>query len=118
MSVYDCPLPSPPSGDLYDAVYFSGSITLMPDPAGALRAVRCVWCTCTVSKTHAHTQVAKMLRPNTGTIYITQTFQVKSVPFMNTIKPMLKYLTSIDFGALTFEQDMFNIIKAADMVLL
>ena len=97
MSVYDTPLPAPPGGgELYDAVYFSGSIVLMPDPAEALKAV------------------AKSLKPG-GLIYVTQTFQIKAWPLLKFTKPMMRYITSIDFGKLTFEKDILDIVKQAGM---
>ena len=55
-SVYDTPLPQLTSRK-YDAVYFSGSFTLLPDPVAALR-------------------VAEEALGPAGKIYITQTFQV------------------------------------------
>lgn len=96
-SVYDMPLPAPTHGGaLYDTVYFSGSIVLMPDPAGALKAVTSV------------------LKPG-GRILITQTFQLHTVPGFSLFKPLLRYITSIDFGALTFEKDLRLIVASADM---
>ena len=72
-------------GNKFDSAYFSGSFSLMPDPVNALHVT------------------ASMLKPN-GLIYITQTFQKKSTPFLATIKPLLKYLTTIDFGNLIYEE--------------
>jgi len=70
-SVYDEHL-----GDLvgtgFDAVYFSGSISLMPDPVGALHAT------------------AKLLKKKGGVIYITQTFQRRGTFLLAWVKPMLK----------------------------
>lgn len=76
-----------PPKELFDAIYFSGSISLMPDPAEALRAT------------------ARLLKPN-GVIYITQTFQRKGTKIMEIVKPLLKYVTTIDFGKLTYESDV------------
>ncbi|KAL3938901.1 MAG: hypothetical protein SGBAC_006277 [Bacillariaceae sp.] len=70
---------------VFDAVYFSGSFTLLPDPVEALRVVKPL----TKSK-----------------IYVTQTYQRKSPPLLAYIKPLLRYLTTIDFGQLTFEADI------------
>merc|ERR1712167_298045 len=74
-SVYDDLGPLRPNGGkgLFDAGYFSGSITLLPDPAAALRAV------------------AKVVKPG-GPIYVTQTFQLQASPVMEKVKPLLKYL--------------------------
>eukprot|EP00038_Savillea_parva_P010836 m.193168 g.193168 ORF g.193168 m.193168 type:complete len:234 (+) comp18853_c0_seq1:55-756(+) len=96
-SVYDTPLPAPLSGATqYDAVYFSGSITLMPDPPAALKAV------------------AKLLKKN-GAIYITQTFQRKAIPLLKYIKPLAYYVTTIDFGQVTYEADIARIVRDAGM---
>ena len=68
----------------------------MPDPPEALRAV------------------AALLKPG-GVIFITQTFQRKNLPLLNVMKPAAKYLTTIDFGQLTFESDILSIIERANM---
>ena len=83
-------------GRSFDAVYFSGSISLMPEPARALKLC------------------SEMLAPG-GRIYITQTFQKRNVPFGSVVKPLLKYITTIDFGQLTFEADLQRILAAAGM---
>lgn len=82
VSVYD--LDKDKDG-VFDAVYFSGSFTLLPDPVEALRVVKPL----TKSK-----------------IYVTQTYQRKSPPLLGYIKPLLKYLTTIDFGQLTYEAEI------------
>lgn len=89
-SVYDIPthppiiltLPNDKNKKRYfDAAYFSGSISLLPSSVEALRAV------------------AEVVKPG-GLIYITQTYQRKSLPLLKYIKPLLKFVTSIDFGQL------------------
>lgn len=97
-SVYDGQLPALTRTDAepFDACYFSGSLTLLPDPVGALH------------------YMATMLKSD-GRIYITQTFQRKSTPLMASIKPMLKYLTRIDFGQLYYEDDLENLLAEANM---
>eukprot|EP00041_Stephanoeca_diplocostata_P011029 m.178589 g.178589 ORF g.178589 m.178589 type:complete len:240 (+) comp18385_c0_seq21:59-778(+) len=75
------------SETVFDAGYFSGSWTLMPSPVRALRIA------------------ASMIKPD-GRIYVTQTFQKQSIPFLATVKPLLKYITTIDFGPLHFERDL------------
>jgi ubiquinone/menaquinone biosynthesis C-methylase UbiE len=91
-SVYDALPQSMDQTGRYDAVYFSGSFTLLPDPVAALH------------------QVATALKPS-GKIYITQTFQKKAVPLLKVVKPLLKYATTIDFGQLTFETDVKAIVN-------
>lgn len=83
-SVYDLKLGE--KDKPYDAVYFSGSFSLLPDRIQALR---------TVSSTIVE-----------GKIFITQTYQRKSPPMLSYLKPLLKYLTTIDFGQLLFEKDI------------
>lgn len=87
-SVYDH------DGGPYDAVYFSASFMLLPEPERALR--------------HCCT----LLNPN-GRLYFTQTIQKKRSLWMETLKPMLKRLTSIDFGRVTYEDDFKAQIRAA-----
>jgi ubiquinone/menaquinone biosynthesis C-methylase UbiE len=69
----------------FDAVYFSGSFSLLPDWSTAL------------------TSVASVLRPN-GKIYITQTYQKQHEQalwwWLSWIKPLLRHVTTIDFGQL------------------
>lgn len=113
-SVYDaglgrlCSVDEPAAGSLseapkaeieeaarFDAAYFSGSLTLMPDPAGALRAM------------------VPLIKSAGGRILITQTFQKSYSPAMAFLKPLLKYVTTIDFGRLTTEEDIKRIISDA-----
>lgn len=71
----------------FDAAYFSGSISLLPDPPQALRAV------------------AAVVKPG-GLIYITQTYQKRTFPLLQYIKPWIKYVTSIDFGQLVMVNEV------------
>jgi ubiquinone/menaquinone biosynthesis C-methylase UbiE len=71
-------------GGPYDAVYFSGSFMLLPEPEEALR------------------HCCALLTPG-GRIFFTQTIQKQPVRWMETLKPMLKRVTSIDFGRVTYE---------------
>jgi len=84
-----------PEEDRFDAAYFSGSLTVMPDPPAALRAV------------------VPLIKEKGGRVYITQTFNKRKSPFMTVVKPLLKYITTIDFGQLTTEKDLENIIERA-----
>jgi len=85
-----------PKGYKCDAVYFSGSFSLMPDPSEALRVC------------------AKFLNKG-GKIYITQTFQRRAFPGLALIKPLVKYITTIDFGALVMETEVHAMVKGAGM---
>lgn len=83
-------------GGPYDAVYFSGSFMLLPEPERALR--------------HA----CALLSPG-GRIYFTQTFQRQPARWMEVLKPLLKRLTSIDFGRVTYEDDFRAQLRAAGL---
>ncbi|HEY0038937.1 MAG TPA: class I SAM-dependent methyltransferase [Longimicrobium sp.] len=71
-------------GGPYDAVYFSGSFMLLPEPERALR------------------HCCALLGPG-GRIFFTQTIQEQPARWMEVLKPMLKRITSIDFGGVTYE---------------
>jgi ubiquinone/menaquinone biosynthesis C-methylase UbiE len=79
-------------GHRFDSAYFSGSLMIMPDPVGALL------------------KVSSLLRPQ-GLIYLTQTFQTKQSKWLEVLKPLLKYLTTIDFGQVTYEADFLERVK-------
>ena len=80
----------------FDSVYFSGSFSLMPDPVKALGIA------------------VSLLRPN-GRIYITQTFQKEDSPPtpLRHVKPLLKYVTTIDFGQLVYATELEAILEQA-----
>lgn len=78
----------------FNAIYFSGSITVMPDPVAALKAV-------------------VPLMKSDGRIYITQTFQKYHNSVIAAIKPLLKHVLTIDFGQLTTEKAMEGMIAEA-----
>jgi hypothetical protein len=71
-------------GGPYDAAYWSGSFMLLPDPPGALR------------------HVATLLAPG-GHMYFTQTFEHERSRAFEILKPLLRMVTSIDFGRVTYE---------------
>ena len=91
-SVYDH------QGGPYDAVYFSGSFMLLPQPGQALRHCRA------------------LLNPG-GRMFFTQTIQKQPARWMEILKPMLKRVTSIDFGRVTYEDDFRAQIHAAGLEL-
>lgn len=85
-------------GGPYDAVYFSGSFMLLPEPEQALR------------------HVSALLNPG-GRIFFTQTIQKQPARWMEILKPMLKRVTSIDFGRVTYEDDFRAQVHAAGLEL-
>ncbi|MDI5986027.1 class I SAM-dependent methyltransferase [Halomonas sp. M4R5S39] len=91
-SVYDH------QGGPYDAVYFSASFMLLPEPERALR------------------HCAGMLTSG-GRLYFTLTIQQQPSRFMERLKPMLKRLTSIDFGRVTYEEAFKSQLDAAGLAL-
>ena len=82
----------------FDAAYFSGSLTLMPDPVEALQAV------------------AAVVRPG-GRIYVTQTYQKRAAPVMRVVKPLLRYVTTVDFGKLTSCEAAERIFRESELEL-
>ena len=85
-------------GGPYDVVYFSGSFMLLPEPERALR------------------HCAALLGPG-GRIFFTQTIQTQRARWMETLKPLLKRVTSIDFGRVTYEDDFRAQVRAAGLEL-
>jgi SAM-dependent methyltransferase len=81
-------------GGPYDAVYFSGSFMLLPDPAGTLRHVR------------------SLVVPG-GPVYFTQTFEHGPSRMAELVKPLLGRLTGIDFGRVTYEPDFRTTLAEA-----
>jgi SAM-dependent methyltransferase len=85
-------------GGPYDAVYFSGSFMLLPEPERALWHCRA------------------LLHPG-GRIFFTQTIQKERTRWMEVLKPLLKRVTSIDFGRVTYEDDFRAQVRAAGLEL-
>jgi len=83
----------------FDAAYFSASFMLMPDPARALGHV------CS-------------LLSDGGRVYFTQTIEESRSPLVEKTKPMLKKLTTIDFGQVTYEEDFLNTVNSAGLDLI
>ncbi len=97
-SIYDAPdLDAQVARDgLFDAGYFSGSFSLMPDPLEALLVV------------------SRYVKPG-GRVYITQTFQRRGVPGLAVIKPLMFWVTTIDFGKLFFEAELEDVLKRSKL---
>lgn len=76
-------------GGPYEAAYFSASFMLLPDPPGSLRHVR------------------TLLAPGSS-VYFTQTFEHQRAPVTELVKPLLRRVTTIDFGRVTYENDFLR----------
>ena len=82
----------------FDFIYFSGSLMIMPNPVGALN--------------HA---VNLLKNAKSGTIFTTQTFEKTENRLLEIVKPLLKFITTIDFGRVTYENDFIARVKEADL---
>ena len=76
----------------YDGVYFSSSFMLLPDQDTALDRAR------------------DALKPS-GTLFFTLTLFQKRSPFWEAVKPMLRWLTTIEFGKVTYEAEFLELLK-------
>ncbi|WP_136067604.1 class I SAM-dependent methyltransferase [Modicisalibacter radicis] len=85
-------------GGPYDAIYFSASFMLLPESDRALR------------------HCCRLLRPG-GRIFFTQTIQKRPARWMERLKPVLKRITSIDFGRVTYEDAFKAQLHAAGLEL-
>jgi ubiquinone/menaquinone biosynthesis C-methylase UbiE len=85
-------------GGPYDAIYFSASLMLLPDPVGAIK------------------HVASQLAPG-GWVFFTQTFHHGKSPLMEKVKPMLHHFTTIHFGRVTYEDDFRQVLEDAGLEL-
>jgi len=80
-------------GGPYDAAYFSGSFMLLPDPVAALH--------------HVRTLLAPAAR-----VYFTHTVERRRSRAVEVVKPVLRLLTTIDFGRVTYEDDFRRTLAA------
>lgn len=83
-------------GGPFDAIYFSASLMILPNPVQALNHVK------------------NMLTAN-GKIYVTQTIQTNRSFLIECVKPLLKYISTIDFGSVTYEDDLLSAFKQANL---
>jgi SAM-dependent methyltransferase len=78
----------PPDGLLFDHVYFSGSFMILPDRPRAVRKA-----------------VEMLVDREDGRLYFTQTFELRKNSMLEWFKPAMTYLTTIDFGNVTYVED-------------
>jgi SAM-dependent methyltransferase len=86
------------AGGPYDAAYFSGSFMLLPDPVAALR------------------HVTTLLEADAA-IYFTQTFEHERSRVVEILKPALRFLTTIDFGEVTYEHEFDRALSSAGVAI-
>lgn len=86
------------NGGPYDAVYFSGSLMILPDPVQALNR-------------------AKNMLTKNGKIFITQTIETYRSDFVQMVKPLLKYILTVDFGNVTYEDEILAAFEAAKLTM-
>ena len=98
---------------LVDVVYFSGSFSLLPDPKGGLLSVMPLL----RKKTDTTTTTTNASATNTtGRVYITQTYQKHVLPLLSNVKPLIKYLTTIDFGQLVKVDEIYELLNDEELV--
>jgi SAM-dependent methyltransferase len=100
-SIYDFMTPGSATASLpkFDAAYFSGSLMIMPDPRAAL------------------VHVSSLLKSPKSPILITQTFETGAPNrVLTALKPLLKFLTTIDFGQVTYEKEFLKTVADAKLV--
>jgi hypothetical protein len=99
-----------------ESVYFSGSFSLLPDPRKALVSVtRVLLLPQKKNKEDDDDEDdVQNSRSNGGKVYITQTYQKKPSFWMKKVKPLLKFLTTIDFGQLVTVQEIRDLLEHVD----
>jgi len=101
-----------------DVVYFSGSFSLLPDMVGALKMAASILVRGGWKDEGGRGEGGNNKKGKDGDgersmdkVYITQTYQRRSPPFLSIIKPIIKYVTTIDFGQLVMEKEVLDIFK-------
>jgi ubiquinone/menaquinone biosynthesis C-methylase UbiE len=85
---------------MFDAVYFSNSFMIIP-PQHRLTALR--------------NAQAALAPDGQRTIYFTQTHEKVRSRIAEILKPLFKYLVTIDFGRITYEDEFFATLTAAGL---
>lgn len=89
----------PGNGDFFDYILFSMSFMLFRDQGMVLDRVR------------------KWLKPEGKVVFFQTMFRERSL-FMELVKPRLKYVTTIDFGKVTYEDDFYRLLQGRDLSVL
>ena len=83
---------------LYDIVFFSFSFMLMPDRKQALT-------------------VAKRITKEDGRVAFMLTLNRSRNAFFERLKPLIKRLTTIDFGQVVYENDFMELLEAEGLTI-
>ena len=86
----------PPQDQYFDYILFSMSFMLFHNQQLVLERIK-PW-----------------LRPEGKVVFFQTMFKHRS-PLLDFIKPRLKYVTTIDFGRVTYEQDFFNLLQQEEL---
>jgi len=94
ISIYNTPVEcyEPPETDYFDYILFSMSFMLFDDQELVIDRIR------------------QWLKP-TGKVLFFQTMFRRKSPFIEFIKPKLKYLTTIDFGRITYDNEFHSMLE-------
>lgn len=79
--------------------YFSNSLMIMPDPVEALK--------------HVYSLLKSPIKDQK--IYTSQTFELQKSRVIEVAKPLLKFITTIDFGTVTYEENFMKTIEGASL---
>ncbi len=88
------------SEGVFDAVYFSGSFMLIPEPVAACR------------------QCIALLEGPHQRMYFTQTFEERRAPLLELVKPLLRWMTTIDFGRVTYESAFMEAMDSGGLAVI
>lgn len=87
---------NPPRKEFFDFIFFSMSFMLFPNQQLVLDRIK-PW-----------------LKPDGSVIFFQTMFKNRSL-LLEVIKPRLKYLTTIDFGKVTYEKDFFDLLTKTEL---
>lgn len=91
-------------------MYFSGSFSLLPDPQQALISIQAVL--------RGESGAGAGTGTDAGKVYITQTYQKRPSFWMGKIKPLLKFITTIDFGKLVTVEEIRELLENVEGLVL
>ncbi|MBA4396438.1 MAG: hypothetical protein C0394_03525 [Syntrophus sp. (in: bacteria)] len=89
----------PPEDGYFDFIFFSMSFMLFQDQQLVLDRIK-PW-----------------LKPAGGVVFFQTMFKDRSI-LLDIVKPRLKYVTTVDFGRVTYEKDFFRLLREKDMTVM